>query len=154
PLLGWLTLSAEGTAISFFGVPVPALIGVNEPFAERTEELHETLATAGYFLIGAHALAALFHHYVQRDNTLRRMSFRERSPRSTPLRLGTLQACDRCSTAQSLSCVLRSNARRSHAPTFEAASYVLSRKSSSAESGDGSVRMSSYGSTKSLSVSS
>ncbi len=75
PLLGWLTLSAEGTAISFFGVPVPALIGVNEPFAERTEELHETLATAGYFLIGAHALAALFHHYVQRDNTLRRMSF-------------------------------------------------------------------------------
>jgi cytochrome b561 len=75
PLLGWLTLSAEGTPISFFGAPLPALVGVNEAFAERTEELHETLATAGYFLIGLHALAALFHHYVQRDNTLKRMSF-------------------------------------------------------------------------------
>jgi cytochrome b561 len=63
------------TAISFFGAPLPALVGVNEAFAERTEELHETLATAGYFLIGLHALAALFHHYVQRDNTLKRMSF-------------------------------------------------------------------------------
>jgi cytochrome b561 len=27
----------------------------------------------GYFLIGLHALAALFHHYVSRDNTLTRM---------------------------------------------------------------------------------
>jgi cytochrome b561 len=27
----------------------------------------------GYALIGAHAAAALFHHYVVRDNTLRRM---------------------------------------------------------------------------------
>ena len=27
----------------------------------------------GYFLIGAHAAAALFHHYIQGDNTLRRM---------------------------------------------------------------------------------
>ncbi len=75
PVLGWLTLSAEGTAVSFFGLQLPALVGVNEPLAERTEELHETLATAGYFFVGAHALAALFHHYIQRDNTLRRMSF-------------------------------------------------------------------------------
>lgn len=75
PLLGWLTLSAEGTVIAFFGIPVPALVGLDESLAERMEKLHETLATAGYFVIGFHALAALFHHYVQRDNTLKRMSF-------------------------------------------------------------------------------
>jgi hypothetical protein len=28
---------------------------------------------AGYFLIGLHAAAALFHHYARRDNTLRLM---------------------------------------------------------------------------------
>jgi len=27
----------------------------------------------GYWLIGLHAAAALFHHYVVRDDTLRRM---------------------------------------------------------------------------------
>jgi cytochrome b561 len=27
----------------------------------------------GYWLIGLHAAAALFHHYVLRDDTLRRM---------------------------------------------------------------------------------
>ena len=73
PLLGWLTLSAEGKAIPFFGLQLPALIAQNEQLAHRTEELHETLATVGYFLIGMHAAAALFHHYVRRDNTLDRM---------------------------------------------------------------------------------
>jgi len=31
------------------------------------------VATWGYWLIGLHALAGLYHHYVQRDNTLLRM---------------------------------------------------------------------------------
>ena len=73
PLLGWLILSAEGDAIPFFGLEFPALTAPDKPLAERVEEVHETLATIGYFLIGLHAAAALFHHYVQRDNTLRRM---------------------------------------------------------------------------------
>lgn len=73
PLLGWVMLSAEGKAIPFFGLQLPALVGTNEALAERTKEVHETLATIGYFLIGLHGLAALFHHYVRRDNTLRRM---------------------------------------------------------------------------------
>ena len=73
PILGWITLSAEGDVIPFFGLQLPALVAENKQLAERTEDLHKTLATAGYFLIGLHAAAALFHHYVQHDNTLRRM---------------------------------------------------------------------------------
>jgi cytochrome b561 len=34
---------------------------------------HETLAPLGYWLIGLHAVAALFHHYFLKDDTLRRM---------------------------------------------------------------------------------
>jgi len=41
--------------------------------SEQVKELHETVATIGYFLIGLHALAALYHHYVRKDDTLRRM---------------------------------------------------------------------------------
>jgi cytochrome b561 len=78
PILGWVTLSAEGKPIPFFGVQLPALVGESKQLAERTQELHITLATIGYFLIGLHAAAALFHHYVQRDNTLRRMTLSRR----------------------------------------------------------------------------
>ncbi|SKA77281.1 cytochrome b561 [Thiothrix eikelboomii] len=73
PLLGWAILSAEGKAIIWFGLELPALIAPNKEWAEQLEELHVTAGTVGYFLIGLHALAALFHHYVQRDTTLVRM---------------------------------------------------------------------------------
>ncbi len=73
PVVGWLMLSAKGKPIIFFGLELPALIGPDRAFGKRLENLHETLAQAGYFLIGLHALAALFHHYIVRDNTLVRM---------------------------------------------------------------------------------
>jgi len=73
PIVGWLILSASGKAVPFFGLELPALVGQSKPFAEQMQELHETVGTIGYFLVGLHALAALFHHYVTRDDTLRRM---------------------------------------------------------------------------------
>lgn len=73
PILGWLLLSAAGKPIPFFGAQLPALLAENKDLAGQLKEIHETIGTIGYFLIGAHALAALFHHYVTRDNTLVRM---------------------------------------------------------------------------------
>jgi cytochrome b561 len=73
PLAGWLILSAEGKPIPFFGLQLAALISENKPLAKLIEEIHEAGGTIGYFLIGLHAAAALFHHYVVRDNTLRRI---------------------------------------------------------------------------------
>jgi cytochrome b561 len=73
PIAGWLTLSAEGESIPFFGFELPALVGENKQFAEWLEELHELGGTIGYWLIGIHAAASLFHHYVLRDRVLARM---------------------------------------------------------------------------------
>lgn len=73
PLLGWLTLSARGTPVTYLGVELPALVGANKPLAGWLKEIHEALATAGYFVVGLHAAAALYHHYVRHDNTLRQM---------------------------------------------------------------------------------
>jgi cytochrome b561 len=73
PLAGWLMLSAAGKTIPFFGLQWPALIGESKNVAEFIKEIHETGGTVGYFLIGFHAAAALFHHYVLHDGTLRRM---------------------------------------------------------------------------------
>jgi len=73
PLLGWLMLSAAGKPIPFFGLELPALLDTNKALASQIKEVHEFIGTTGYFLIGLHSLAALYHHYIQRDNTLTRM---------------------------------------------------------------------------------
>ena len=73
PLGGWLLLSAAGKPIPFFGAALPPLVGESKALADVVKEVHETGGNIGYFLIGLHAAAALFHHYVVGDNTLRRM---------------------------------------------------------------------------------
>lgn len=73
PAAGWLILSAEGEAIPFFGFELPPLVAANEALAKQVEELHELGGTIGYWLIGLHAAASLFHHYVLKDRVLTRM---------------------------------------------------------------------------------
>lgn len=73
PLLGWAALSADGKHIPFFGLELPPLIGANKELAKSIEDIHETIGNIGYFLIGLHTAAALYHHYLVRDNTLTRM---------------------------------------------------------------------------------
>lgn len=73
PLGGWLILSGEGKAIPFWGLELPPLMGPNKALAKQIEEVHETIGKIGYGLIGLHAIAALAHHYLWKDNTLRRM---------------------------------------------------------------------------------
>ena len=73
PVAGWMILSAEGKPVPFWGLELPGLIAENKETAEFIEEIHELAGQVGYFLIGLHALATLFHHYFLRDNTLTRM---------------------------------------------------------------------------------
>jgi cytochrome b561 len=73
PLTGWLMLNADGESVSWFGHALPVLVSPSRRLAHTLEDVHEAIANAGYFLIGLHAAAALFHHYVVRDNTLRLM---------------------------------------------------------------------------------
>jgi cytochrome b561 len=73
PIAGWLVLSAAGQTIPFFGLELPALIAKNKELAELIVEVHGTVGNVGYFLIGFHALAGLYHHYFLKDNTLKRM---------------------------------------------------------------------------------
>lgn len=73
PLLGWLTLSAKGHVIPLFGLELPPLLAENKALARNLQDIHQTIGNIGFYLIGLHILAALFHHYVARDNVLRRM---------------------------------------------------------------------------------
>ncbi len=73
PLLGYLMSDAAGRTVTFFGAALPPLIGTDKELAEVLNELHETIGNIGYALIGVHAAAALYHHWIRRDTTLRRM---------------------------------------------------------------------------------
>lgn len=77
PIGGWLILSGEGKVIPFYGLSLPPLIAPDKAFAEQIESLHECIGEWGYWLIGLHALAALVHHYLLKDNTLVRMLWRK-----------------------------------------------------------------------------
>jgi cytochrome b561 len=75
PIAGWLILSAEGKSIPFFGLELPPLIGPNGALAKEIVDLHGLGGTIGYWLIGFHAAASLFHHYILKDNLLFRMRY-------------------------------------------------------------------------------
>lgn len=75
PVLGYLTLNAGGHVLTIPGLDIalPQFIGKDDEMRRSIKEIHETLGSAFYWVIGLHALAALWHHYFRRDDTLRRM---------------------------------------------------------------------------------
>ena len=75
PLLGMATAWCDGKAIMipFTGVALPALLPENEALAHQLEDLHGAIGEAFYWVIGAHVLAAIWHHAFRRDDTLKRM---------------------------------------------------------------------------------
>jgi cytochrome b561 len=75
PLSGWALTSVEGDPVTFLGwLPVPALpVGGGEEMEDFIEETHEVLGNVLLVLAGLHVMAGLKHHFIDRDNTLRRM---------------------------------------------------------------------------------
>lgn len=73
PILGYLTLNASGHTLDLWGISLPQFLAASQETRRTLKDFHETLGNAFYWVIGLHALAALWHHYVRRDDTLRRM---------------------------------------------------------------------------------
>lgn len=74
PLTGWLMSSAKGFQTVWFGVlPIPDLLGKDKALGDALHEVHETLNLAMMALVAGHAAVAFKHHFVDRDDILRRM---------------------------------------------------------------------------------
>ncbi len=73
PLLGWLYVSARGRDVALWGLALPALIDKNRELAEQIHDWHEAGGWLLLALVGLHAAAALYHHFVLHDGVLRRM---------------------------------------------------------------------------------
>lgn len=74
PLLGLALSDARGQHPSWMGLlPVPTLSAVDPDVADTLEDWHGWAAWALGLVVAAHAGAALWHHWVRRDNVLRTM---------------------------------------------------------------------------------
>lgn len=74
PLSGWLMSSAKGFRVVYFGVwPLPNLIAKNQELGDVLEDVHAWLNYTMITLVIGHAVAAFKHHFVDKDDVLRRM---------------------------------------------------------------------------------
>jgi cytochrome b561 len=74
PVSGWLMSSAAAIPVSWFGwFDLPDAVAPNEALFRRLIDVHRWLGWALAALLCLHAGAALVHHFLLRDDTLRKM---------------------------------------------------------------------------------
>jgi cytochrome b561 len=74
PLAGWMMSSAKNYAVSWFGLFTwPNLIGKNEAAFDFLRATHDTMSDVLFAIAVLHILAALKHHFWNRDDVLKRM---------------------------------------------------------------------------------
>src|SRR5215467_11382790 len=74
PLSGWMMSSARGFPVSWFGLfQLPDLVPKSKPLYEALVTTHAVLAGLLGAVVALHVAGALMHHFVKRDDVLRRM---------------------------------------------------------------------------------
>lgn len=73
-IAGYLISTADGRSIEVFGLfEVPAMLPPIKGMEDIAGEVHEILAWVIMAVAGLHGLAALKHHFIDKDKTLLRM---------------------------------------------------------------------------------
>lgn len=74
PLSGWLMSSAAGYSINYFSLfEVPVLLPENETLEDIFHEVHEVLAGLLVLAVFIHFMAAMKHHFINKDGVLKRI---------------------------------------------------------------------------------
>jgi cytochrome b561 len=74
PFLGWAAASSHSVPVSLFGlVQLPAIAARGAKWGSLAGDVHGYAMWTLLGLVGLHACAALFHHFVRHDDVLRRM---------------------------------------------------------------------------------
>ncbi|MCA8908989.1 MAG: cytochrome b [Rhodospirillaceae bacterium] len=76
PLSGWIMISASDfpTGEVFGLFTIPDLIGTDREIGDIAYKVHETMLWVIAGLLALHILGALKHHFISKDDVLRRMS--------------------------------------------------------------------------------
>ena len=74
PLTGWMMTSARGFPVSWFGFfQLPDLVPKDKTLYDVFLGTHQALQWVLYTVVALHVLAALKHHFMLKDNVLKRM---------------------------------------------------------------------------------
>ncbi len=74
PVFGWLYSSASGYSVVYLRlVRLPDLVHKDRHLAELLVQIHAFLAWSIFWIVLLHVAAAFKHHFIDRDDTLRRM---------------------------------------------------------------------------------
>ena len=74
PVLGILHTNARGRRVEFFFIgQLPPIVGPDKVLATQAMTAHEVVGYLMLALIAMHAAAALFHHFIRRDDVLNAM---------------------------------------------------------------------------------
>jgi cytochrome b561 len=74
PVVGWIATSAYRAPVLFFWLfELPPIWPEDRAFSEKMFMAHRAIGIAIAGLVAMHVGAALFHHFVRRDNILMRM---------------------------------------------------------------------------------
>jgi cytochrome b561 len=72
---GAMAVATGGRALAFFGIfSIPLPVAESDEGHEFWEEIHESLWAVIVALLIVHVLAALYHHFVAKNDVLRRMT--------------------------------------------------------------------------------
>ena len=74
PCTGWLFSSADGYQVVYLGLlPLPNLVAKDKLLADALGDIHAGFAWLMLYVLLLHVAAAFKHHFLDRDDTLRRM---------------------------------------------------------------------------------
>lgn len=92
PLSGWMMSSAKNYPVSWFGIgpALPDLVSPSETLFVLLKATHEVLADLLIVLAVLHVAGALVHHFIKRDDVVRRML---PFPRNAAARITVMLVC-------------------------------------------------------------
>ncbi|HWW03658.1 cytochrome b [Collimonas sp.] len=74
PLMGWANASSRGWSVSLFGVvPLPPLSSKGSQLGHTLGDMHQLFVWVLIAVVALHVAAALYHHFIVKDDTMRRM---------------------------------------------------------------------------------
>lgn len=75
PMSGWLMTNAAGFPVSFFGMfELPLILEEDKGVLSVAQVVHKYLAFGLLIVVALHIVGALKHHFVDQDETLKRMT--------------------------------------------------------------------------------
>ena len=75
PITGYILMNIEGKEVLFFGIELANIVNSNRDFEKLAHNFHGIACDLLLYTFILHLIAALYHHYIKKDQILSRIKF-------------------------------------------------------------------------------